>query len=195
MSRIKMGFEERPRKTDAKLVERLVNELQANRECGQPFIYEQSFSTGKVKILVIWDDWKDLPFEQRTNIILSAMEQSDGKDYRARVALANGLTVREAVAAGMLPYQLFPALRQGDKVTLAQCRDPMLAEGASLLFGPKILQLRFPTEESAEACRKRLIEKLPDSKEIWILSQEITGQDLELDDHFLSSLPVGWTMI
>ena len=89
MPRIKMGFEEQPRKTDKKLVDRLVDELKANRESGQPFIYEQAFSTGKVRVLVIWDDWKDLTLEQRTSIIVSAIELSDGKDYRAKVALAS----------------------------------------------------------------------------------------------------------
>jgi hypothetical protein len=172
-----MGFEDQPRKTDAKLVERLVDELQANRESGQPFIYEQTFSTGKIRVLVIWDDWKDLPLEERTNIILSAVEKSDGKDYRARVALASGLTVPEGVAAGMLPYQIITARRKGDGVTLEQCRAAMLAEGASQWFGPNLLQLRFPTEESAEACRRRLIKRLPNSDEIWIVSREITAQD------------------
>jgi hypothetical protein len=177
MPRIKMGFEDQPRKADSKLVERLVDELKANRESGQPFIYEQAFSTGRVRVLVVWDDWKDLPLEQRTKIVLSAIEQSDGKDYRAKVALANGLTVPEGVAAGMLPYQIITAHRRGDKVTLQQCWDAMLAEGASQLFGPKLLQLRFPTEDSAEACRKRLVKKLPSSDEIWIVSREITAQD------------------
>src|SRR5947209_20236959 len=97
MPRIKMGFEDQPRKTDKKLVDRLVDELKSNRESGQPFIYEQAFSTGKVRVLVIWDDWKDLPLEQRTNIILSALEQSDGRDYRAKVALASGLTVPQGL--------------------------------------------------------------------------------------------------
>jgi hypothetical protein len=177
MPRIKIGYEDQPRKTDKKLVEQLVDELRANRESGQPFIYEQEFSTRKVKVLVIWDAWKDLPLEQRTNIIHSAIEQSDGKEYRARVALASGLTVPEGVAAGMLPYQVFPALRKGDRVTFEQCRDAMIAEGASLLFEPKAVQLRFSTEESAEACRKRLTERLPGSDDIWIVTREITAQD------------------
>lgn len=177
MPRIKMGFENQPRKTDTQLVERLVDELKANRESGQPFIYEQSFSTGKIRVLVIWDAWKDLPLEERTNIILSAVEKSDGKDYRAKVALASGLTVPEGVAAGMLPYQIIPAHRKGDKVTLEQCWDAMLAEGASRLFGANVPPLRFPTEDAAEACRKRLIKRLPNSDEIWIVSREITAQD------------------
>jgi hypothetical protein len=177
MPRIRMGFEDYPRKTDGKLVERLVDELKASRESGQPFIYEESFTTGKVRVLVIWDDWKDLPLEERTNIILSAVEKADGKDYRAKVALASGLTVPEGVAAGMLPYQIIPAHRKADKVTLEQCREAMLAEGASKLFGPNALQLRFPTEDAAEACRTRLVKRLPNSDEIWIVTREITAQD------------------
>ncbi len=177
MPRIKMGFEDQPRKADARLVERLVDELKVNRESGQPFIYEQSFSTGRIRVLVIWDDWKDLSLEERTNIIVSAIEKSDGKDYRAKVALASGLTVPEGVAAGMLPYQIMTAHRKGDKVTPEQCREAMLAEGASELFGPNVLQLRFPSEDSAEACRQRLIKRLPNSDEIWIVSREITAQD------------------
>ncbi len=107
---------------------------------------------------------------------LAAVEKSDGKDYRARIALASGLTVPEGVAAGMLPFQIITARRKGDKVTLEQCRKAMLEEGASQLFGPN-LQLRFPAEDAAEACRKRLIERLPNSDEIWIVSREISAQD------------------
>jgi hypothetical protein len=177
--RIKIRFDDHPRKTktDKKLVDRLVDELKANRESGQPFIYEHAFSTGKVRVLVIWDDWKDLPLEQRTSIILSAIEQSDGKEYRAEVALASGLTVPEGVAAGMLPCQIITARRKNDKVTFEQCWEAMLAEGASQLFGPNVLQLRFPTEESANECRNRLIKRLPNSDEIWIVTREITAQD------------------
>jgi hypothetical protein len=189
MPRIKMGFEHQPRKTDAKLVERLVDELKVNRESGQPFIYEQGFSTGKVRILVIWDDWKDMPLEDRTNIILSAIERSDGKDYRNKVALASGLTVPEGIAAGMLPYQILAALLKGDKVTPEQCRKAMLEEGASELVGPDLLQLRFPTEDSAEACRKRLIKRLPDSDEVWIVSREITAQDFGQASESVASGP------
>jgi hypothetical protein len=172
-----MRPEDRPRKVDKRLLDQLVDELKANHESGQPFIYEQTFTTGRIRVLVIWDVWKDLPLEQRTSIILSAIEESDGRDYRAKVALASGLTVPEAVASGMLPYQIIPARRSTDSVTDEQCRKAMLDEGASQLFGPSVLQLRFPTEESAEACQKRLVKSLPGSDEIWIVSREITAHD------------------
>ena len=177
MPRIKMRFEEHPRKTDQQFVNRLVDELTTDRESGQPFIYEQAFQTGKARVLVIWDDWKNLPLEERSDIIHAAFAQADGKDYRTRVALASGVTVPEGVAAGMLPYRIITAHRQSDKVTLEQCTQAMLAEGASQLFGSRGPQLRFPTEDSAEACRKRLIQKLPLSDDIWIVTQDLSAED------------------
>jgi hypothetical protein len=126
---------------------------------------------------VIWDDWKDLSLEQRTQIILSAIEQADGKEYRGKIALASGITVPEGVAAGMLPYQITSALRKSDTVTLEQCSEAMRAEGASQLFGSNVLQLRFPTQEAAEACRQRLIKRVPNSDDIWVVNRELTAQD------------------
>ncbi len=49
----------------------------------------------------------------------------------------------------MLPFQIIPALRKGDPVTLDQCRQAMIDEGASTLLGPDKPQLRFATEEEA----------------------------------------------
>lgn len=178
MPRVKIGFTESPRRVDATLVNQLVDELKAGRASGQPFIYEETFPTGKIRILVLWDEWKDLPLEERTNIILAAIEKSDGRDYRDKVALASGLTVPEAVASGMLPFQIIAARRKEDAVTLDQCKEAELAEGASQLFGSETLQLRFPTEESAEACKRRLIEKLPGSDDIWVVLREVSAQDL-----------------
>lgn len=179
MPRIRMGFSDPPRKTDKKLVSKLAQELRSNNQSGQPFIYEQIFDTGKVRILVIWDDWKEIPLEQRIRVILSAVEQSDGKDYRLKVALASGLTMPEAVAAGMLPYQIIAAHRKGDPVTLEQCSRAMLLEGASKLLDPGTIQLWFPTQEAAEACRKRLVQGLPGSDEIWLISRrEVLAGDL-----------------
>jgi hypothetical protein len=177
MARIKIGFQQSPRIADEKLVSRLVDELKSGRESGQPFIYEQSFSTGKMRVLVVWDEWKELPLEQRTNIILSAIERADGKDYRAKVALASGLTFPEAVAAGMLPFRIIAALRKGDPVTLEESWDAMRAEGASSLIETSSPQLRFPNEEAAEACKERLIKRLPASENIWLITRETTFQD------------------
>ncbi|MGP0063444.1 MAG: hypothetical protein ACLQGP_07590 [Isosphaeraceae bacterium] len=50
----------------------------------------------------------------------------------------------------------------------------MLEQGASKLIEEDGLQLRFATREETEACRKRLIEQLPASEPIWIISRDVT---------------------
>ena len=160
------------------LAERLAAELKSSRDSGQPVIYEQEFPTGKARVTVIWDAWANLPLEERTAVILRAYEVAEGREARARIALASGLTVPEAHAAGMLAYQILPALRKGDPLTIEQARQAMLDEGASALLAPEALQLRFATEEEAEAARRRLIRRFPASDDVWIINREVTAQDL-----------------
>src|SRR5947209_1513803 len=159
MPRKKRGFDEPPRRTVGNLVERLVDELKSNRPSGQPTIEEEEFPTGKLRVNVIWDEWDRVPLEDRTATILRAYEQAEGPEYRDRIALASGLTVPEAHAAGMLPYQVIAAVRKGDPVTMDQCRKALIDEGASILFGEDSPQLRFATAEDAEAARKRLAQR------------------------------------
>src|SRR6266536_4837638 len=157
MPRKKGEFEEKPRHPVGDLAERLADELRSGREWGQPVIDEEEFPTGKIRVTVIWDAWDRLPLEDRTAVILRAYDLAEGRGYRERIALASGLTVPEAYAAGMLPFQIIPALRRGDKVTPEECRQAMIDEGASTLLAPDKPQLRFATEEEAEAARRRLV--------------------------------------
>ncbi len=172
MPRKRRGFEEPPRHTVASLVERLVDELKSDRQSGQPTI-EEEFPTGKLRVNVLWDQWERVPLEDRTATILRAYELAEGREYRDRIALASGLTVPEAHAAGMLPYQVITAVRKGDPVTVDQCRKALIDEGASVLFGPDSPQLRFSTEDEAEAARKRLAERLPNSEPVWVVTKEV----------------------
>ena len=64
-------------------------------------------------------------------------------------------------------------LRKDDPVSWEACRDAMLAEGASLLFGSKNPELRFATEEEAEAARQRLIVAVPGSDEVWVVTRDV----------------------
>jgi hypothetical protein len=105
--------------------------------------------------------------------ILRAYEQAEGQEFRNRIALASGLTVPEAHAAGMLPYQVIAAVRKGDPVTAEQCRKALIEEGASVLFGEDNPQLRFATAEEAEAARKRLAARLPKSEQVWVITKEV----------------------
>ena len=173
MPRKRRGFEEPPRRAVGNLVERLVDELRSDRQSGQPLIEEEEFPTKKLRVNVIWDEWDRVPLEDRTATILRAYEQAEGREYRDRVALASGLTVPEAHAAGMLPYQVIAAVRKGDAVTIDQCRQALIEEGASILFGENNPQLRLSTEEEAEAARKRLAERLPDSEPVWVITKEV----------------------
>jgi hypothetical protein len=173
MPRKRRGFEEPPRRILGNLVDRLADELKSSRQSGQPMIDEEEFPTHKLRVNVVWDEWDRVPLETRTATILRAYEQAEGPEFRDRIALASGLTVPEAHAAGWLPYQVIPAVRKSDPVTLDQCRKAMIEEGASLLFGEDNPQLRFATEEEADAARKRLAERLPGSEPIWIVTREV----------------------
>ena len=173
MPRKRRGFEEPSRHTVGYLVEKLVQELKSNRQSGQPLIEEQEFPTKKLRVNVIWDEWDRVPLEDRTATILRAYELAEGQEYRDRIALASGLTGLEAHAAGMLPYQVFAALRPGDPVTMDQVRKALIEEGASTLLGEDNPQLRFATEEEAEEARQRLAVRLPNSEPVWVITKEV----------------------
>jgi hypothetical protein len=173
MPRKKRGVAERPRPVSGDLSERLAEELRRSREAGQPMIEEQEFPSGKMRVTVIWDEWDRLPLEDRTAVILRAYDLAEERGYRERIALASGLTVPEAYAAGMLPFQIIPVLRKGDAVTPEQCRQAMIVEGASTLLAADRPQLRFATDEDAEAARRRLSPRLPNSDQVWVFTQDV----------------------
>lgn len=178
MPRKRIGPETRIGSVNKELAEKLAAELKHNREFGQPVIYEHAFRTDKVSVTVIWDAWHDVSLQERSATILRAYEMAEGPESRDRIALASGLTVPEAHVAGMLPFQIIAALRNGDPMTHDQVKQAMLDEGGSLLFHPLRIQLRFATEEEAEAARQRLIQRFPGSGEVWIINREITAHDL-----------------
>ena len=72
----------------------------------------------------------------------------------------------------ILAFQVIPALRKTDPVTLEQCREAMLAEGASELGLPGRPQLRFSTLAEAEAAITRLGRHLPASEPVWTIAEE-----------------------
>ena len=48
--------------------------------------------------------------------------------------------------------------------------------GASKLGNERALQLRFATEEEAEACRRELIRRFPGSEDVWMVRRDIAMQ-------------------
>jgi hypothetical protein len=174
MPRIRRGLEEEPRPRFPTLVAELVDELRNGRDSGQPVIEEQLFpKTKALRVTVFWDRWEGITDEDRAATILQAYEQAEGKETRDRIALAIGLTIPEGKDSGLLPYQITPALRRGDAVSLQQCAEAMIAEGASVLAREDRPELRFATTAEAEACVIRLVTRLPGSEPIWVISQEV----------------------
>lgn len=174
MPRIKRNPHESPAVQFPALLRELVGELKNSRESGQPRIEEQCFpKTGAIRVTAIWDKWLPLSDEERSTVIRHAYEEVEGKEFRDRIALAIGLTFPEAFESGLLPFQIMSAVRKGDPVTSEQCANAMIAQGASLLFEPGSPQLRFATEEEAEACRQRLIQALPGSEQVWVIAKEM----------------------
>lgn len=174
MPRIRRRLDEPRRIRFPDLLAELEEELKNARATGQPLIEEQVFpKTNAVRVTVIWDKWEPVSDEDRYRTILQAYEAVEGKTFCDRIVLALGLTVPEATEAGMLPFHITTALRRDDPVTLEQCREAMIAQGASVLLDPEKPQLRFATEEEAEACRQRLIERLPGSEPVWCVAKEV----------------------
>lgn len=177
MPRNRRDVDDRRRPVETSLADRLADELRHSHESGQPVIDEQVFPSGKRRVTVVWDAWDHLPLEDRTTVILRAYEAAEGRAAPATIALASGLTVPEAYAAGMLPYQVIPALRCGDAVTVEQCRQAMVEEGGSTLLDAEAPQLRFATEEEAESARRRLARRLPNSEPVWVITREVGKVD------------------
>jgi hypothetical protein len=177
MPRKRIGPEVRRGSVRSELADKLANELKNGREYGQPSIYEQEYRTGKLRVTVVWDEWDSMALQERSATILRAYELAEGAAYRDRVALASGLTVPEAHAAGMLPYEIITAVRKGDPVTDEEVRQAMLEEGGTQLGHWRRVHLRFATQEEAEACRQRLIRRLAGSDDVWIINREITAED------------------
>lgn len=136
MPRVRIEGDVRFGAANKDLAAKLAEELKRSKECGQPLIYEQEFRTRRVRVTVIWDLWEGMSLQERTSTILRAYEMAEGREMRDRIALASGLTVPEAYAAGMLPYQVIAALRRTDPVTFEQARAAFLEEGASQLLNP-----------------------------------------------------------
>jgi hypothetical protein len=171
--RIRRNPQERRSPRFPDLLAQLAQELTQSRESGQPVIEEQVFPrTQAVRVTVLWDAWEGVPDEDRAATILQAYEQAEGKEFRDRIALAIGLTIPEAVEAGLLPFQVTALLRKGDPVTPEQCRDAMTAQGGSTLEDPDRPLLRFATAEEAEACVRRLSQQLPGSEPVWTVTQD-----------------------
>ena len=139
--------------------------------CGYEFRFE-SHHIGGIAI-----EKEGMPLPERSATIGRAYELAEGPSSRDRIALASGLTVPEAHAAGMLPYEIIPAVRKGDPLTEGEARQALMEEGGTQLGHWRKVQLRLATQEEAEAARQRFIARFPGSEEAWVIHRDITAPD------------------
>lgn len=151
------------------LVKRLIDELSDSSNSAQPQILEKEFPNGNLRVIVVWDAWNGLLMEHRTAIIHEAYSRI----FHAEIALANGLTVPEAHAAGFLPFHIVAGVRDTDDVTVEQCRQLMINQGASILRGAESPELRFESREDADECVHRLKQACPESSPVWIVLEDV----------------------
>jgi hypothetical protein len=161
-----------PSPKNDKLVRKLAQELSADSGKLQPLILEEHLPATKSRhVHVIWDAWKDVPDEERGNVILDAYAQVEGEEAAEDVTIAEGATPQEALALGLLAYKVEPLYRRGDAIPLGEYAKVIEAEAKRTLLGGKAKGLRYARTEDAEAARKRLEEALPRSS--WAVVQEV----------------------
>ncbi len=155
------------------LVDDLAKELRSPRKFGQPIVIEDPVAGGDRRLIhVIWDAWEGCPREQRTAIIQAAYQRAFGEEYQDKISLAIGITVPEAVAMGMLPYEVRPARRLAPKAPSGeQYRQAMLDAGGSTLSDSAWPTLRCATLEDAQATYDHLQQILPNSH--WVVVEEV----------------------
>jgi hypothetical protein len=161
-----------PAPRNDKLVKKLAQELTTESGNLQPLILEERLPVTKSRhVHVIWDAWKDVPDEERANVILDAYTQVEGEEAAEELTLAEGATPQEALALGLLPYKVEPLYRKGDAIPLGEYAKAIEAEAKRTLLGGKAKGLRYARMEDAEAARQRLQEVLPGSS--WAVVQEV----------------------
>jgi hypothetical protein len=155
-----------------KLVKKLVQEFSATSPNLQPLILEERITATQSRhVRVIWDAWKDLRDEQRSDVIVEAYQQAEGEEAAGQITIAEGVTVPEALALGLLPFKVVPAPKKAEKVPAAAYEEAIAEETRNTLLGVRAKELRYSRLEDAEAARARLAEALPGSS--WATVQEV----------------------
>lgn len=154
-----------------KFVKKLVQEFSATSANLQPLILEERVpATRSRHVRVIWDAWKSLDDEQRSAIIVDAYLAAEGAEAASEITIAEGFTPQEALALGLLPYQIAPARKKADPIAEKAYRAALASEARHTILGPKAKELRFARMEDATQTITRLRQVLPGSA--WILVQE-----------------------
>jgi hypothetical protein len=122
-------------------------------------------------VAVIWERWQRVPAAERGGIIVRAYERS-APDRVDGITIAMGVSLNEAIGLGLMPFGVVPTVRKGESIEEHKVRELMLAEGA--VETPSGLLLRFPTQESALACYRRLAERT--RPEYWAVTEYVQAE-------------------
>jgi hypothetical protein len=157
----------------AKLIKRLAQELTSQGNDRQPLILEEQIdSTGSRHVHVVWDEWKGIPDEVRSRVIVEAYQQAEGDSVAEQITIAAGVTAEESLALGLLPWKVRAARKRHEaQPTMAEHKKAFAAEARNTLLGGDARELRYSRAEDAEDARQRLEKALPRSK--WIVEKEV----------------------
>jgi hypothetical protein len=145
------------------LLDQLSRELAGQATEKGPVVFEIPLDqTDKMDVLVVWEAWKDVPSEIRSDVILEAY-----KDKKDTISQALGVTYQEANDQNLLPYAVLPMARRGE-VDPETLKAAMLKQGGFALEGGKV-DLRFPTRTMAQEAHRRLCDEV--SKGYWSMVQ------------------------
>ena len=159
------------------LLDELIRELEDPKPIGQPIILEDDkLERNCLQVQVAWDRWEDCPREARSGIIAEAYEHVFGPERRKEITLALGLTIPEAAAMGLLPFQLLPARKKDENPAHDEYCKAMVQAGASVLSNVEEPELRCATLDDARETVKRLTQVVPNSEWI-IVKHELTAFD------------------
>lgn len=183
MPRILRTPEIRPRARFDAIARELADELRDNKEFGQPLIEESSSpATNTRRVTVYWDKWEGVPEEDRLATILTAYEDALGPAYAESIAIPAGYTIPEARMHGFLPFSILNGWRRTDPISESELHAALISEGASMLEDPSSPDLRFPTLADAMAAVERLERRLPGSRDIWIVAEDVRQRTHQFDD-------------
>lgn len=159
-----------------RLVDQLSATLRRTDKVSGParVIENQIAQTKSVHIVVIWDEWKELPPTSRSKVILEAYSRA--KRLRgSTITVAMGLTGEEALRMGFLPYSIVTTRRQGDKVAPQKLTTALAHAGGIILKVGSSTQLRFPTLEQAEEVYRQLTQEVPGP--YWAIVHEVSASE------------------
>src|SRR5947208_3307345 len=143
-------FQRRHRR-HGEFVAQLVPEFTANGPAPQPLILEERLpDIPSRRLQIIWDAWRDLSYEQRSEVILDAYRQVEGAEAADEVTIATGATAEEALGLGLLPYGVVPSPRTNGKHSPDAYAQAEEQEAAHTVLGHRRNGLRYARLEDAE---------------------------------------------